>query len=155
MVLLTATYPFGFSLWSYFDKLFVAVFGHPATDFQVTSGVTPMTTLGATISVIVTYYCAVLGGQQLMKGLPAMKLQTAFIIHNLILTVISALLLVLFVEQVLPTLWKKGLFIAICEAEGGWTRELVVLYYVRFPSLFLFFCFLLFFSLEIHCLREC
>ncbi|KAH8704786.1 ELO family [Talaromyces proteolyticus] len=128
MALLTVTYPF----WYYFDKWFGSVFRYPATEFQVTPGVTPMTTLGATISVIVTYYCVVLGGQKLMKGLPAMKLQTAFILHNLSLTVISSLLLILFIEQLLPTLWKKGLFTAICEAEGGWTRELVVLYYLNY-----------------------
>lgn len=51
-------------------------------------------------------------------------------IHNLGLTVISGTLLALFIEQLLPTLWRHGVFFAICNENGGWTKELVTLYYV-------------------------
>lgn len=51
-------------------------------------------------------------------------------IHNLYLTIISAGLLALFIEQLLPTLLRHGLFYTICDHRGGWTDRLVILYYV-------------------------
>lgn len=51
-------------------------------------------------------------------------------IHNFYLTVISGSLLALFIEQLLPTVWRNGVYYAICDHEGGWTDELVILYYV-------------------------
>jgi hypothetical protein len=51
-------------------------------------------------------------------------------------------LLVLFIEQLLPTLARGGVFHAICSYDGGWTKELVTLYYVRgrIASRCSFFC---------------
>ena len=57
-----------------------------------------------------------------------------FMIHNLYLTIISGGLLALFIEQLLPTLARGGVFHAICHYDGGWTDKLVVLYYVRISS---------------------
>jgi len=65
-----------------------------------------------------------------MRNRPAFKLSVPFIIHNFYLTVISAVLLALFVEQLIPTLYRHGLFFAICDVKGGWTPPLVTLYYV-------------------------
>lgn len=61
------------------------------------------------------------------------RLKNLFMIHNLYLTVISGALLVLFIEQLAPTIWKHGVFHSIC-GSGGWTKQLVVLYYVRWPQ---------------------
>lgn len=80
---------------------------------------------------IVAYYVVILGGRELMRKRPAFKLNTLFMIHNFYLTAISAILLALFVEQLVPTIYKNGLFFAICERDGGWTPSLVTLYYVR------------------------
>ena len=55
--------------------------------------------------------------------------------HNLYLTVVSGSLLALFTERLVPTLWRKGIFFAICDAQGGWTNELVILYYVRIAAI--------------------
>lgn len=52
-------------------------------------------------------------------------------LHNLALTIISGGLLALFIEQLLPTVWRHGIFFAICDERGGWTEKLVTLYYVR------------------------
>lgn len=52
-------------------------------------------------------------------------------IHNFYLTSISAILLALFVEQLVPTVYNHGIFYAICDVKGGWTPPLVILYYVR------------------------
>ncbi|PTU19713.1 hypothetical protein P175DRAFT_0440953 [Aspergillus ochraceoroseus IBT 24754] len=129
--------PFGLHLWPYFSSGFTAVTGKSPSDFQMIPGVTPMTTLQGTLVSLASYYFVILGGRQLMKGFPAFKLQTPFIIHNFILTLISGGLLVLFVEQMLPTLWKDGVFVAICHAKGGWTDELVLLYYLNYLTKYL------------------
>ncbi len=67
-----------------------------------------------------------------MRNREPFKLKTLFLIHNLYLTAISAILLVLFIEQLVATVVREGVFHSICDAEFGWTQPLVVLYYVRF-----------------------
>lgn len=69
-----------------------------------------------------------------MKNRDPVKLNALFMVHNLYLTVASAIMLVLFIEQLVPTVWRRGIFFAICDHRGGWTRELVVLYYVCLPA---------------------
>ena len=65
-----------------------------------------------------------------MRNRPAFMLNGLFMLHNFYLTVISGVLLALFVEQLVPTVWYHGLFYAICDVRGGWTDHLVILYYV-------------------------
>lgn len=65
-----------------------------------------------------------------MRGREANSLNGLFKIHNLYLTIISFVLLVLFTEQLIPTIARHGVFYAICKRPGGWTEELVILYYV-------------------------
>ena len=103
--------------------------GYPADKLDITPGATPMLTLTGTAAVLVFYYLIVLGGRELMRTRPAFKLNDLFLIHNFYLTAISGGLLVLFVEQLAPTIWKHGIFFTICDA-GGWTGPLVTLYYV-------------------------
>ena len=122
--------PFGVELWPIFDKLFSSARGYSPQDFEFVPGVTPMSTLKATSITLVTYYITVLGGRELMKNRPAYKLNGIFMMHNLGLTIISAGLLSLFIEQLLPTVWRNGVFFAICDHRGGWTKQLVILYYV-------------------------
>lgn len=88
-----------------------------------------MLTLKSTAMMLISYYTIVLGGRELMRSRPAFKLNDMFLIHNFYLTAISGALLILFVEQLGPTIWKNGIFFAIC-GEGGWTNPLVTLYYV-------------------------
>lgn len=128
---ITLDRPFGVHLWPHFSKGFTALTGKSTSDFELVPGVTPMTTLQGTVASLLSYYVVVLGGRQLMKNRDAFKLQTPFIIHNFILTAISGVLLALFIEQILPTLFQDGVLVAICDARGGWTDELVLLYYVR------------------------
>ena len=122
--------PFGVELWPVFDKLFSLVKGYSPQGFQFVPGETPMSTLKATAAMLVTYYVTVFAGREFMKNRPPFKLNGLFMVHNLYLTIISGGLLALFVEQLLPTLWRNGVFFAICNHEGGWTRPLVTLYYV-------------------------
>jgi fatty acid elongase 2/fatty acid elongase 3 len=122
--------PFGIELWPYFDRAFTAIKGYHPQDFNFQPGTTPMSTMKETAALIITYYIVILGGRELMRNRPAFKLNGPFMVHNFYLTSISAILLALFAEELIPTVYNKGVFHAICEAEGGWTNRLVILYYV-------------------------
>lgn len=90
-----------------------------------------MATLKSTLVTIVLYYVVIFGGQAWMKNRPAYKLNGLFMAHNLMLTVVSGSLLVLFAQQLIPSLWKNGLFDGICGGTG-WTKPLVTLYYLNY-----------------------
>ena len=122
--------PFAVELWPIFEKLWTSFRTFAPQDFRFVPGQTPMSTLNETSTVLVSYYIIVLGGRELMKNRSAFKLNALFKLHNLALTVISAGLLSLYVEQLVPTVWRNGVFYAICEKSGGWTEKLVTLYYV-------------------------
>ena len=64
-----------------------------------------------------------------MQGRLAFELTSQFLLHNFFLSVLSAFLLLLFAEELVPGLWKRGMYYSICGA-GGWTERLVTLYYV-------------------------
>jgi fatty acid elongase 2/fatty acid elongase 3 len=125
--------PFGIELWPFFDKAFTAIKGYHPQDFEFQPRLTPMSTIKESTFTILAYYVVIFGGRELMRNREAFKLKLPFIIHNLYLTVISAVLLALFVEQLVPTIYNHGLFYAICDVKGGWTPPLVILYYVRVP----------------------
>ncbi|KAL4929736.1 elongation of very long chain fatty acids protein [Aspergillus undulatus] len=131
--------PFGIELWPIFDKAFEAVMGYPASEFEFVEGKTPMSTLPETAVMLIVYYVTIFGGREIMKNRPAFKLSFLFKVHNLILTVVSAILLALFVEQLLPTLWNHGVFYTICDHRGGWTQPLIVLYYLNYLNKYLEF----------------
>ena len=121
-----------FSPWAVFDKIWTAATGYPAEDFQFVPELTAMSTLTETALVIASYYVVIIGGRELMRNRPAFKLNSLFLIHNFYLTAVSGFLLVLFLEQLVPTLWNRGLYYGICGA-GGWTKPLETLYYVCPP----------------------
>lgn len=123
--------PFGIELWPIFDKAWEAVVGYPATQFRFEAGVTPMSTLKETGIFVICYYIIIFGGREWMRKRDRFELKSLFLVHNFILTAISAILLALFIEQILPTVVRHGIFYAICDHDGGWTQPLVVLYYVR------------------------
>lgn len=129
--------PFGVALWPHFSKAFELVAGYPADDFQFATGKTPMSTLKETSIFVVIYYAIIFGGREYMRGREPYKLKTLFLIHNFYLTAISGILLALFIEQLLPTVVRHGVFYAICDAEGGWTQPLIVLYYLNYLTKYL------------------
>ncbi|MCJ1356826.1 MAG: hypothetical protein MMC33_006822 [Icmadophila ericetorum] len=124
--------PFGIEVWPVFEQLWTSFRSFAPQDFRFVPGKTPMSTLWETASVLGSYYIIVLGGRELMKNRPAFKLNPLFMLHNFYLTAISAGLLALFVEQLLPTVWRHGIFYSICDHKGGWTQELVTLYYLNY-----------------------
>ena len=122
------------SPWRIFDRVWTSAMGYSADKLDITSGGnTPMLTLKETVPFLITYYVVVLGGRELMRSRPAFKLNDLFLIHNFYLTAISGGLLILFLEQLIPTLWSNGVFDTIC-GNGGWTGPLVTLYYVCWNS---------------------
>lgn len=126
--------PFGLALWPIFEKAYTAINGYKPQDFEFVQGKTAFSTFGATAGTLLLYYTIVLGGRELMRSRPAFELNGLFKIHNFYLTAISGVLLLLFVEQLIPELVRNGVFHAICAHAGGWTDKLVVLYYVSLLS---------------------
>jgi fatty acid elongase 3 len=124
--------PFGLALWPIFEKVFTPIMGYKPQDFRFEQGVTPVSTFQTTAIVLVSYYIVIFGGREIMRGRKALELNWLFKVHNLYLTLISGTLLVLFAEQLIPTVWRHGVFYAICDRDGGWTDKLVILYYVCF-----------------------
>ncbi|KAL4738532.1 GNS1/SUR4 family-domain-containing protein [Aspergillus similis] len=131
--------PFGIQLWPIFDKAFEAIMGYPASEFQFVEGKTPMSTFRETAIMLIVYYVTIFGGREVMRNRPAFKLNTLFMIHNFVLTAVSAILLALFVEQLVPTIWNHGIFYSICDHRGGWTQPLIVLYYLNYLNKYLEF----------------
>lgn len=132
------------SPWQLLDQAWMTVFGKHAEDFRFIPGQTPLSTLKETTVMLVVYYTVILGGREWMRNRPAFKLNTLFLIHNFYLTAISGSLLVLFLQQLIPTIWAHGIYDTICGA-GGWTDKLVVLYYLNYLTKYLEFidtCFL-------------
>jgi len=122
--------PFGLKLWPIFEVVFESIKGYKPQDFRFVSGETPLSTFPSTAFVLVSYYIIIFGGRELMRDRPALQMNWLFKVHNLYLTIISGVLLALFAEQLIPTLYRHGVFYAICNNDGGWSDELVILYYV-------------------------
>ncbi|KAK7058961.1 Fatty acyl-CoA elongase/Polyunsaturated fatty acid specific elongation enzyme [Paramarasmius palmivorus] len=66
-----------------------------------------------------------------MKNHPPQKLNTLFQAHNVILSSGSLLLLVLMLEEIVPIIWKHGLFYGIC-ADGAWTSRMEFYYMINY-----------------------
>jgi len=133
--------PFGLHLWPIFEKAFEAVKGYKPQDFRFIPGETTLSTHYACAAMLVSYYIIIFGGRELMRERAPFQLNFIFKVHNFMLTAISGTLLVLFLEQLIPEITRNGILHAICAYDGGWTNELVVLYYVSRPmaSSMLFF----------------
>ncbi len=116
--------------WSYFERAWLHLTGYRPQHFQFVAGSTPLSTAQETAAVIITYYVVILTGRVFMRNRPALKLNGLFMLHNLYLTITSGILLLLFMEQLIPEIYDNGLFHSICSLEGGWTNHLIPLYYV-------------------------
>lgn len=132
MTLPTPTEASIFSGWHVFEKAWTSIMGYHADEFQFVQGETPFSTMWETTLIVSVYLIVIFGGREVMRNRKPIQLNTLFKIHNLLLTLISGALLVLFLEQLVPTLWRDGFYENICGADG-WTDPLVTLYYVSFP----------------------
>jgi len=123
--------PFGFKLYPYFENAYEIVTGHQAKDFEFIGGVTPLSANKEVILWTVTYIVTIFGGQFIMKNFEPIRLNRLFQIHNLLLTFISLGLLLLFVEQIFPMLYRHGLFYTVCHTDA-WTQPLELLYFLNY-----------------------
>lgn len=121
------------SPWTYFDNVWTAVLGYPAEDFKFIPGETPLSTLKESLLLNIAYLVIIFGGREFMRGRPPLQLNTLFKFHNFALTAVSGVLLILFAEQLLPQLWRHGLYENIC-GPSGWSQKLVVLYYLNYVT---------------------
>lgn len=122
--------PFGIYLWPIFETAYYFVVGSKPQDFRFIPGQIPLSSLRPVLATLVAYYVIILGGREVMRSREAKQLNNLFILHNLGLTIVSGVLLLLLVEQIFPTIVRKGIFSAVCHLDAGWTNKLVVLYYV-------------------------
>ena len=122
--------PFGLALWPLFETAFKPVMGYLPQDFRFQPNSTPISTVSATATILISYYVVIFAGREIMRGREPMQLSTLFKVHNFGLTAISFVLLSLFLEQLIPEITRNGVFHAICKHDGGWTDRLVILYYV-------------------------
>lgn len=83
-------------------------------------GKTPLSTTPEVVTTLVSYLAIVFGIQAYMTNKQPQKLTTLFQTHNIILSAGSFVLLVLMVEEIIPIIWTKGIFNALC-SEEAWT----------------------------------
>ena len=80
-------------------------------------GVTPMSTLTSVTVASLSYVVAVLGGQAIMRHFPAVPghyLKVPFFLHNVLLSVGSLILLLLYLEREFQLMARYGLHEAFC-----------------------------------------
>ncbi|KAI9014005.1 ELO family [Phycomyces nitens] len=123
--------PFGVYLFKYFDALYTAVLGTPATKFAFVDGVTPLSTLTEVVVSCLTYYGVIFGGRYIMRNSEPLKCKLAFQIHNILITIVSACLLALIAEQVIPKFIRHGFHYTVCDSKA-FTTELELLYYINY-----------------------
>lgn len=92
----------------------------PAYLTSYVAGKTPLSTWNAVIAALVSYLAVIFGLKHVMRNQQALKLQFLFQAHNIFLSVGSAILLSLMVEEIAPIVWKNGIFYGICN-DGAWT----------------------------------
>ncbi len=88
--------------------------------YSYVPGKTPLSTTPMVLGTLAGYLVTIFGVQAIMKNRQPQKLNTLFQVHNVILSSGSFLLLVLMLEEILPIMWKRGVFAGICAAEA-WT----------------------------------
>lgn len=83
---------------------------------------TPLSTLPAASTAIVTYLAVIFGGRAIMKDRQPFgeSLKIPFLVHNLALTVGSGALLAVMLEEIVPILRRGGPLYGICH-EAAWT----------------------------------
>jgi len=123
--------PFGIYFYDYFEQAYALVTGKNPNDFAFTQGVTPLSTRYEVVIACITYFATIFGGQLLMKNRPNIKLNFIFQVHNFLLTSSSLALLILFTEQLIPIVFRNGIFYSVCH-DDAWTQRLELLYYLNY-----------------------
>ena len=80
-------------------------------------GKTPLSTPREVFPTLAAYLVIIFGIQAWRKNRPPLKLQFLFRIHNAFLTSGSFLLVALMMEEVLPLVYKNGVFWGLCNVK--------------------------------------
>ncbi|ODV98602.1 hypothetical protein PACTADRAFT_184786 [Pachysolen tannophilus NRRL Y-2460] len=125
--------PFGLKLWPIFNHFFYLVKGYSAEEFKFVWNETFMGSFPEVVCAIIVYYSVVFGGRAIVNtfNIPALKLNFLFQLHNLFLTCVSLILLILMLEQLIPMVVKNGILYSICSRDA-YTSKLVTLYYLNY-----------------------
>lgn len=127
--------PFGIELFPLFDYYVTKATNGSfvPSKFEFTPGEVPLSTTAPVIAMIATYYALVFGGDFIFKQLELkpLVLNRLFQLHNIILTSLSFVLLILMIEQVFPMIYNYGLYYAICN-RSAWTQPLELLYFLNY-----------------------
>ncbi|KAJ3126837.1 hypothetical protein HK101_005693, partial [Irineochytrium annulatum] len=78
----------------------------------------PFSTFGPVALAVVSYLSLLYGIQTYMKERKPVQLNGLFMVHNAILSLGSAALLIVTLEEVVPQLWEKGVLYAFCSPEA-------------------------------------
>ena len=106
------------SLADFIEKNVPLALPHHITHYV--AGQTPISTNKAVATALVSYLAIIFGIQELMKTRQPLKLNALFQLHNVILTLGSGLLLACMAEEVIPIIWRTGLFNSACSPKS-WT----------------------------------
>lgn len=79
----------------------------------------------------ITYLLIIFGGQFMLRDSPRYHPKFIFQLHNFLLTFVSAALLLLLIEQLIPQLVNHGFYYTICSSEA-WTQKHELLYYLNY-----------------------
>ncbi|CCE61340.1 hypothetical protein TPHA_0A02570 [Tetrapisispora phaffii CBS 4417] len=140
---------FNIYLWDVFNKYATLISGGRfiPNQFEYIPETLPLGNLKQVLAAIATYYLVIFGGREVLRNVQPLKLNFLFQLHNLFLTSISLMLLILMVEQLVPIIYNNGLFYAICNI-GAWTQPMVTLYYCNYIIKFIEFIDTLFLVLK-------
>ncbi|KAF7306926.1 Elongation of fatty acids protein [Mycena indigotica] len=92
---------------------------------------TPLSTTPIVVGTLLGYLVTIFGIQAAMKNHPPQRLNTLFQIHNVVLSSGSLLLLALMLEEIVPIMWRDGLFNAMCHA-NSWTPRMEFYYIINY-----------------------
>ena len=73
----------------------------------------------------------IFGGRYILREASAVHPKFIFQIHNLLLTLVSLAILLLLIEQLVPQLYRHGLYWTICSYDA-WTPKHELLYYLNY-----------------------
>ncbi|PWN91452.1 GNS1/SUR4 membrane protein, partial [Acaromyces ingoldii] len=96
-------------------------------------GKTPFSTGPVVFGTMALYLVTVLGGRELMQRfkVPPQELKKPFLVHNILLSSASGLLLAVMLEEIVPIWYHHGFFAAIC-AQSSWTPRMEQFYILNY-----------------------
>jgi len=100
--------------------------------FKFVGGVTPMSTIREVVSAIAIYLVVIYAVQYFMKFMKPFSLKGLFIVHNILLSGGSLILLLLILESIAPRILRNGLFWGICSEELWDDKRLELYFFINY-----------------------